>query len=40
VSFPHDGPRPAWDAFGRVLRCAPCGMGYTVALAFDPLPAA
>jgi len=40
VTFPHEGPHPAWDAFGRVVRCLPCGQGYTVALAFDPLPAA
>jgi hypothetical protein len=29
-----------WDAVGRVLRCDPSGLGYRVAVEFDPLPAA
>jgi hypothetical protein len=40
VAFPSKWPHAAWDAFGRVVRCLPSGNGYTVALAFDPLPAA
>jgi hypothetical protein len=40
VFFPKDGLRRGWDAFGRVLRCDPSGMGYRVAVEFDPLPAA
>jgi hypothetical protein len=40
VFFPPEGPTRGWDAFGRVIRCEPSGMGYRVALEFDPLPAA
>jgi hypothetical protein len=40
VNFPQEGMLRGWDAFGRVLRCDPSGMGYRVALEFDPLPAA
>jgi hypothetical protein len=40
VSFPKEGMLRGWDAFGRVLRCDPSGMGYRVAVEFDPLPAA
>ena len=29
-----------WDAYGRVIRCSPSGMGYRVAVEFDRLPAA
>jgi hypothetical protein len=29
-----------WDAYGRVIRCAPSGAGYRVAIEFDRLPAA
>ena len=42
VSFPPRGPLHGWDAFGRVVRCDPSatGLGYRVAMEFDPLPAA
>ena len=40
VFFPQNGALRGWDAFGRVLRCDPSGMGYRVAVEFDPLPAA
>jgi hypothetical protein len=40
VVFPPTGALRGWDAFGRVLRCDPSGMGYRIALEFDPLPAA
>jgi PilZ domain len=40
VTFPPKGTLRGWDAFGRVLRCDPSGLGYRVALEFDPLPAA
>ncbi len=40
VFFPQNGMLRGWDAFGRVLRCDPSGMGYRVAVEFDPLPAA
>lgn len=40
VFFPRSGASRGWDAFGRVLRCDPSGMGYRVAVEFDPLPAA
>ena len=39
-SFPAQGTLRGWDAFGRVLRCDASGMGYRVAVEFDPLPAA
>jgi hypothetical protein len=38
--FPPHGPMRGWDAYGRVIRCEPSGMGYRVAVEFDPLPAA
>ena len=40
VSFPALGARGGWGAFGRVIRCDPSGLGYRIALEFDPLPAA
>jgi hypothetical protein len=40
VTFPPQGTLRGWDAFGRVLRCDPSGLGYRVAVEFDPLPAA
>jgi hypothetical protein len=40
VFFPKLGLQRGWDALGRVVRCDPSGMGYRVAVAFDPLPAA
>jgi len=40
VFFPPQGPSRGWDAYGRVLRCEPSGMGYRIAVEFDPLPAA
>jgi hypothetical protein len=40
VFFPPQGPSRGWDAYGRVIRCDPSGMGYRVAVEFDPLPAA
>lgn len=40
VSFPQQGTMHGWDAFGRVIRCDRSGLGFRVALEFDPLPAA
>jgi hypothetical protein len=40
VVFPSQGTMRGWDAMGRVIRCDPSGMGYRVAVEFDPLPAA
>lgn len=40
VFFPPQGASRGWDAYGRVVRCEPSGMGYRVAMEFDPLPAA
>jgi hypothetical protein len=40
VFFPPQGATRGWDAYGRVLRCEPSGMGYRLAVEFDPLPAA
>jgi len=40
VFFPPQGTNRGWDAFGRVIRCDPSGMGYRVAVEFDPLPMA
>ena len=40
VFFPPQGASRGWDAFGRVIRCEPSGMGYRIAVEFDPLPAA
>jgi hypothetical protein len=38
--FPPQGASRGWDAYGRVVRCEPSGLGYRVAVEFDPLPAA
>ena len=40
VSVPSNGLTGGWHAYGRVIRCTPSGMGYRVAVEFDPLPAA
>lgn len=40
VFFPPEGSSRGWDAKGKVLRCEPSGMGYRLAVEFDPLPAA
>jgi hypothetical protein len=40
VSMPGRGVFGGWDAYGRVIRCAPSGVGYRVAVEFDCLPAA
>jgi hypothetical protein len=40
VIFPPKGTNRGWDAFGRVIRCDASGIGYRVAVEFDPLPAA
>jgi hypothetical protein len=40
VFFPPEGTKRGWDAFGRVIRCEPSGMGYRLAVEFDPLPMA
>ena len=40
VFFPPQGASRGWDAYGRVLRCEPSGLGYRVAVEFDALPAA
>ena len=40
VFVPSAGRGGGWNAYGRVVRCAPSGMGYRVAVEFDPLPAA
>jgi PilZ domain-containing protein len=40
VVFPPQGTLRGWDAFGRVIRCDPSGMGYRIAVEFDALPAA
>jgi hypothetical protein len=40
VSVPPTGLSGGWHAYGRVIRCTPSGMGYRVAVEFDPLPAA
>jgi hypothetical protein len=40
VKFPPQGMMSGWDAYGRVLRCDPSGMGYRLAVEFDPIPAA
>src|SRR5256885_14409351 len=37
---PPNGISGGWNAYGRVIRCTPSGMGYRVAVEFDPLPAA
>ena len=40
VFVPSTGLTGGWNAYGRVIRCNPSGMGYRVAVEFDPLPAA
>ena len=40
VFVPPNGVSGGWNAYGRVVRCNPSGMGYRVAVEFDPLPAA
>ena len=40
VFVPPSGLSGGWNAYGRVIRCNPSGMGYRVAVEFDPLPAA
>ena len=40
VYIPANGLTGGWNAYGRVIRCTPSGMGYRVAVEFDPLPAA
>ena len=40
VFFPPQGINRGWDAYGKVVRCEPSTIGYRVAVAFDPLPAA
>jgi len=40
VFFPPQGINRGWDAQGRVIRCDPSGVGYRVAVEFDPLPMA
>jgi PilZ domain len=40
VFFPPQGASRGWDAYGRVIRCEPSGLGYRIAVEFDPLPAA
>jgi hypothetical protein len=40
IFFPPQGASRGWDAYGRVVRCEPSGMGYRVALEFETLPAA
>ena len=40
VFVPGNGLTAGWNAYGRVIRCTPSGMGYRVAVEFDPLPAA
>ena len=36
VFFPPQGTKRGWDAQGRVLRCDPSGVGYRLAVEFDP----
>lgn len=40
ISVPGATVFGGWDAYGRVIRCAPSGAGYRVAVEFDRLPAA
>ncbi len=40
VSFPPGHALCGWLALGRVVRCEPSTLGYRMAVAFDPLPAA
>jgi hypothetical protein len=40
VFIPPTGLSGGWNAYGRVVRCVPSGMGYRVGVEFDPLPAA
>ncbi len=36
VSFPPEGIHRGWDAFARVIRCEPVGVGYRIACEFEP----
>jgi hypothetical protein len=40
ISVPASMTFGGWDAYGRVIRCSPSGMGYHIAIEFDRLPAA
>ena len=40
VFVPSSSLSGGWNAYGRVIRCTPSGLGYRVAIEFDPLPAA
>src|SRR5256714_10609544 len=40
VFFPPTVGLGGWDAYGRVIRCQPSGLGYRIAVQFDMLPAA
>lgn len=40
VFFPPQGSRRGWDAYGKIVRCQPSGMGYRIGVEFDPIPAA
>ena len=40
IAVPRRGTIGGWDAYGRVIRCSPSGVGYRVAVEFDRLPAA
>ena len=40
VFFPPTVGLGGWDAYGRVVRCHPSGLGYRIAVQFDMLPAA
>jgi hypothetical protein len=40
VSFPREGLRMGWDAVGRVIRCEPSILGYSVAVEFESMPSA
>ena len=40
VFVPSNGLTGGRNAYGRVVRCMPSGMGYRVGIEFDPLPAA
>lgn len=37
IRVPGEGIRQGWDAVGQVVRCEPSGLGYRVAVAFDPV---
>jgi hypothetical protein len=40
ISVPASMTFGGWDAYGRVIRCSPSGIGYHIAVEFDRLPAA